>query len=174
MSKKKNGSSLVTPVEMPAESLTAMLQVLPVVKEEKKEPHLLFLIEMKELREILEKLKKAYINDPTVKHWQQKIDDELRDFETTEKYRRAAEGNHEHEGSLEFDEGCVVSMGDDSGAYVQGWRWVTDEEAGIETEEEDEETVLCIHCKTFHAKKTSHLDRDGEHVCDSCWDERMR
>ena len=139
----------------------------------KKEPHLLFLFELQELKVMVRVFKKVgRVNE--AKLLQGKIDRELRDFETTEKYRRAAEDNYEHEGELEFDKGCVVSMGDDPGAYVQGWRWVTDEEAGIETEEEDEETVLCIHCKTFHAKKTSHLDRDGEHVCDSCWDERMR
>ena len=142
---------------------------------EPKEPHLLFLVDLKELREILAALKNACANSPLVSHWQKKIDDELKDFETTQKYRDAAAKHYEDEGTLEFDEGCVVSMGGDNGAYVEGWQWVTDEEAGIETEEDEEdEPVTCIHCKTFHSKKTSHLDRDKQQVCDSCWDERMR
>ena len=104
--------------------------------EKKLDPHLLFLVDIKELRVIVRALKKAgRLND--AKNWQQKIDNELRDFETTEKYRNAAGNHHEHEGTLEFDPGCVVSMGDDPGAYVQAWQWVTNEEAGIETEEEE-------------------------------------
>ena len=31
----------------------------------------------------------------------------------------------EREGELEFDESAVVSEGDDNGAYVQAWVWVS-------------------------------------------------
>lgn len=52
--------------------------------------------------------------------------------EVAEKYRLAALKCTE-EGELEVDEGAPVSMGDDDGAYVQGWIWVPNEEAGVET-----------------------------------------
>ena len=42
------------------------------------------------------------------------------------------------DGELEFDDTLVVSNGDDPGAYVMCWRWVTDEEAGIASNEDDE------------------------------------
>jgi hypothetical protein len=32
------------------------------------------------------------------------------------------------DGELEFDDNAQVSFGDDPGAYVQCWRWVTNEE----------------------------------------------
>ena len=35
------------------------------------------------------------------------------------------------EGDLEMDEGAVVSV-DDDGAYVQCWKWVSSEDAGLE------------------------------------------
>jgi hypothetical protein len=32
---------------------------------------------------------------------------------------------------LEFDDDAVVSLGEDAGVFVMGWRWITDEEAGV-------------------------------------------
>lgn len=49
-------------------------------------------------------------------------------------YIAAARENHAAEGALEFDDAVIVSKGDDPGAYVMGWTWVTNEEAGIKTE----------------------------------------
>jgi hypothetical protein len=46
------------------------------------------------------------------------------------KYRKAAD-EMSREGECEVDDGAVVSIGSDSGAYVMAWMWVTDEEAGI-------------------------------------------
>jgi hypothetical protein len=40
------------------------------------------------------------------------------------------------EGDLEVDENAVVSMSEDDGAYVMCWKWVSNEDAGIETPEE--------------------------------------
>lgn len=37
----------------------------------------------------------------------------------------------EKEGTLEVDESAVVSFGDDDGAYVMTWSWVSNEEAGV-------------------------------------------
>lgn len=35
------------------------------------------------------------------------------------------------EGKFEIDDPAVVSMGDDAGAYVMGWMWVSDAAAGV-------------------------------------------
>lgn len=46
------------------------------------------------------------------------------------------------EGDLEMDQDAEVSLGDDPGAYVMVWKWVSDEDAGIlhvEPEEVDME-----------------------------------
>jgi len=69
----------------------------------------------------------------------------------TELYKRAAEALAEagrsqeyivraaalyaREGEIEIDDDAAVSLGDDAGAYVQGWLWVPDEE--IAEDEED-------------------------------------
>jgi hypothetical protein len=39
-------------------------------------------------------------------------------------YRAIAKKHYTSEGDLEFDEGNVVSLGDDEGAYVQCWKWI--------------------------------------------------
>lgn len=39
-------------------------------------------------------------------------------------YLRAAQECHHSDGDLEFDDGAVVSLGDDPGAYVMAWKWV--------------------------------------------------
>jgi hypothetical protein len=54
---------------------------------------------------------------------------ELEQDANVAKYRAAAE---RQDGELEVDPDAVVSMGDDPGAYVMSWQWVTDEDAGIE------------------------------------------
>ncbi|WP_266032393.1 hypothetical protein [Brucella intermedia] len=51
-------------------------------------------------------------------------------------YRNAVETNDD----LEVDEDAIVTHGADAGAWVHAWVWVTDEKAGIEPEEEGEET----------------------------------
>ena len=47
------------------------------------------------------------------------------------KYRAAAQARS-REGELEVDDGAVVNVSEDPGAYVQAWLWVEDDEAGIE------------------------------------------
>ena len=46
-------------------------------------------------------------------------------------YRRAARAEYEREGEVEIDDNAVISRGDDAGAYVQAWVWVSDEEARL-------------------------------------------
>lgn len=48
-------------------------------------------------------------------------------------YQKGAEGLA-RDGEIEVDDDAVVSMGDDGGAYVQAWLWVSDEVAGIPPE----------------------------------------
>ena len=47
-------------------------------------------------------------------------------------YVRAAQ-EKDSEGRFEIDEPAVVSKGDDDGAYVMGWMWVSDDDAGLNT-----------------------------------------
>lgn len=53
---------------------------------------------------------------------------------------RALAAKHHCDGDLEFDEGCVVSEGDDNGAYVQAWAWVGFAGTPLDTEAQEEET----------------------------------
>ena len=50
-------------------------------------------------------------------------------------FQRAADEHYGRDGELEIDDGAVVSRGDDAGAYVLAWRWVTDREAGLKADE---------------------------------------
>jgi predicted dehydrogenase len=47
-------------------------------------------------------------------------------------YVRTAQENA-REGEFEVDEPAVVSRGDDDGAYVMGWMWVSNDDAGLTT-----------------------------------------
>ncbi len=46
------------------------------------------------------------------------------------KYRAAALASS-RDGELEIDPSAIVSKGDDEGAYVMAWLWITDDDAGI-------------------------------------------
>jgi len=44
-------------------------------------------------------------------------------------YREQAKQKHIHdEGNIEVDDGAVVSLSGDGGAYVQAWTWIGDED----------------------------------------------
>jgi hypothetical protein len=45
---------------------------------------------------------------------------------TLGEYRNAAKRMYHDEGTLELDDTPKVSKGDDAGAYVQAWVWVSD------------------------------------------------
>lgn len=49
-----------------------------------------------------------------------------------ERYRQAAKNLHHREGEIEIDNDAVVSKGNDNGAYVQAWVWVSDEDLELE------------------------------------------
>lgn len=50
----------------------------------------------------------------------------------------AHDSRHLEEGGVEVDAEAVVSKGEDAGAYVMAWLWVSDEEAGIATGDAEE------------------------------------
>jgi hypothetical protein len=69
------------------------------------------------------------------------VQERINHYTTTEndeaqKFREAARENFTSDGDLEFDDDGVVSVSCDGGAYVQGWKWVENELAGIETNSE--------------------------------------
>lgn len=51
-------------------------------------------------------------------------------------YIAAAQQQYGREGEIEVDESAYVSKGDDPGAYVMAWVWVSDDDAGIGDDEE--------------------------------------
>lgn len=55
-----------------------------------------------------------------------------------ESYRNAVDVSDE----LEVDDGAVVSLSADKGAFVMSWSWISDDEAGVDSFS-DEEYVRC-------------------------------
>lgn len=47
---------------------------------------------------------------------------------TDDQYWKQAKKQYEQEGSIEIDDLAEVSRGEDSGAYVQAWVWVSDDD----------------------------------------------
>jgi hypothetical protein len=76
------------------------------------------------------------------------------------RYIKAARAQYHKDGEIEIDDGALVSRGDDPGAYVQAWVWVSDEEL----EDGDD---LCDTCGRSDVT-VSHTDREGNTVCDDC------
>lgn len=52
-------------------------------------------------------------------------------------YLAAARTMYARDGELEFDDDAVVSYSDDAGAYVMAWRWIDDDDAGLEDDDEE-------------------------------------
>ena len=55
--------------------------------------------------------------------WTKEIDD---GDSTNENYIKTARAQYGDDGSVEIDDGAIVSKGYDNGAYVQAWVWVYD------------------------------------------------
>jgi hypothetical protein len=53
---------------------------------------------------------------------------ELCEFDEESPYRKYAQDRLQVDGDLEFDDDAAVSLGADDGAYVMGWKWVSDED----------------------------------------------
>jgi|GEM_PF-2855473 len=66
------------------------------------------------------------------------IHKEPADLANAEDYRAYAQRQHHREGEVEIDDRALVARGDDDGAYVQAWIWVSDADAGVSTVGEDE------------------------------------
>lgn len=57
------------------------------------------------------------------------------------KYRATAEEIHGHDGECEIDDGAVVSVSSDPGAYVMAWVWVYAKDAGLRHDCDEEDDV---------------------------------
>jgi len=66
-----------------------------------------------------------------VRQARENVDEQAEDAEAKTAYFEAACAQHAIEGDLEFDEGADVSLSDDAGAYVQGWKWVSAEDTDL-------------------------------------------
>lgn len=74
------------------------------------------------------------------------------------------------EGTLEVDGWAVVSRGDDDGAYVMAWLWISNTAAGIKGDEEEEGEGDQI-CSEFSAKVSNIIGYpDGAEICRACFD----
>ena len=50
-------------------------------------------------------------------------------------YIEQARQNYGRDGEIEIDDEPVISHGEDHGAYVAAWVWVSDEDDGLEDDE---------------------------------------
>jgi hypothetical protein len=78
----------------------------------------------------------AVSGKPGLEKLRDRLVETVRDLkeEPAEKYRQAAQRLHNRDGECEIDDNATVSVSDDGGAYVLGWMWVTDREAGVDRE----------------------------------------
>ncbi|MGQ0565622.1 MAG: hypothetical protein ACT4OK_11195 [Gemmobacter sp.] len=88
---------------------------------------------------------------------QEKIDLSLnqRSQEIDAAYVAAAQAQHGDDGFCEIDDGALVSIGDDPGAYVMAWVWVDAADAGI-----------CVQCGATDADNGEGYDG----LCGTCAD----
>lgn len=89
-------------------------------------------------------------------------------------YRNEAK-NHAVEGELEVDDDAIISWGDDGGAYVQGWIWISDQEAGLAdvNDEDDAGDDVCDICMRSNVH-VSRVTEDGRTIGVECGcDERV-
>lgn len=57
---------------------------------------------------------------------------------TKDPHAKSAWEIYHRDGELEIDDFTVISYGEDPGAYVMGWVWISDETAGVSPEGEDD------------------------------------
>jgi hypothetical protein len=94
--------------------------------------------------------------DPTVYDpIHDKIMQAIANFDPADPYRAAAQEDADDE--LEVDDDAAVSPGEDPGAWVQAWIWITDEEAGRFT---------CEECSGVFTLDRRHCSIEG--ICDEC------
>ncbi len=78
-------------------------------------------------REVIDLLKR--LKSEEAKHAIRRLKDAVKERRTSEFYQEAARCHHLlREGELEVDDHATVSHGDEDGAYVQAWLWVTGDE----------------------------------------------
>lgn len=80
------------------------------------------------------------------------------DHPLDEAYREAARDLHQEEGEVEIDDDAVISYGDDYGAYVQAWVWVSNE--GL--------PIGCTDCDTLVTRDDPYYATPCGTYCTSC------
>jgi hypothetical protein len=131
--------------------------VIALAEGNERDAKLFWTEDVRDTRERLEGEAKAYRGIAN------KIDETKADFDPADPYRATAKGHVDDD--FEVDDDAVVSPGGDPGAWVMSWLWITDKEAGVETEDEDDEDT----CRTCGAEYEAGGDGfDGE--CPDCAD----
>ncbi len=83
--------------------------------------------------------------------------------ELWDKYRTGAKAQ-QREGELEVDDDAVVSLGDDAGAYVQAWVWVSNSDAGL---------PCCTDCEASVAEDDPYSATPCGTYCVDCMSSHM-
>ena len=77
-----------------------------------------------------------------------------------------AKDKYAREGELELDDNAIVSISESGGAYVQMWRWVSNEEAGVEQVWSfGEDIPTCPKCGARTNVTEAKADGVEQHTC---------
>lgn len=76
------------------------------------------------LKQVLELLKQ--VKTPESVQLRQELRDAARENKRIRQFQQIAREEFNRDGELEFDDECTVSLSEDNGAYVQGWKWIDD------------------------------------------------
>ncbi|WP_019025419.1 MULTISPECIES: hypothetical protein [unclassified Thioalkalivibrio] len=96
------------------------------------------------------------------------------DEKLNQAYRDEAEKDFGRDGELEFDYGATISHGtEEGGAYVQGWRWVSDTPAiralkGLPEEESESRFLNYYRCEDCDTDWEDEWDSTCDDDCPSC------
>ncbi len=116
-------------------------------------------LDEKERALVLEALRSNCTDRPGDENDHDRLHDRLTqaiaDFDPADPWRAAAQEQADDE--LEIDEDAVVSNGDDEGAWVHAWIWITDEQAGRFT---------CEECSGVFTLDRRYCSVEG--ICDEC------
>lgn len=101
------------------------------------------------------------VGGPLVAKLNQILDEESDpQFRATVDFYRAAVAVKD--GEIEMDDDAEVSLGDDDGAYVMVWTWVSAKDAGLAPAE-----IICNRC----GDRTNKGDSPDGDMCPDCYDE---
>lgn len=96
-------------------------------------------LESEELEHILSALKRY--NNAESRRLIGLIEQKAQDQEGLQDWIDKARTLYQKDGKVEVDDGAIVSLSEDGGAYVMAWVWVSNADMGIKDEDEDEESI---------------------------------